>query len=79
MSWTNEPSVELISTNNLSNLSGEYWSEFDVTSMVKQWTQGDINYGFEISTSENESGGYFYSSDYSKADKRPKLVIYYNK
>lgn len=76
--WNTKPASSFILEKYFSNGGGKKWHDFDITSTVKNWKNGDTNNGIEISTS-NESDVWIYSSDYSVGDEHPKLVIYYEK
>jgi len=75
--WNTKPSYG----NHISDctLKGEMkWYEWDVTSLVQEWVNGQPNYGVSVLTTGNEESGEFKSSDYSDPSKRPKLeVVYY--
>jgi hypothetical protein len=77
--WNTKPSESTISSKDFVNEGASSWYEFDVTSAVQSWFAGESNYGFGLSTSENEVHGAVYSSDNPDAAKRPRLEILYNK
>lgn len=76
--WTNKPEAEEISGYTLPYFHGEGWCSMDVTQTVKD-AISEEKIGFEISANSDQTGGYFYSSDYYDSEKRPKLVVYYKK
>lgn len=53
------------------------WNEWDVTSSVQKWINGNSNYGFAVFTNTNDGAGVFRSSDCKEGSKRPKLIINY--
>ncbi len=79
VSWDNAPENEFLKYLNFSNDGNDYsWKFVDVTSVVRDWINGEPNYGFEISSRKNHDRAVFYSGDNSDAEKRPKLVIHYS-
>ena len=54
------------------------WHEWDITSLVQKWVNGEPNYGLVLLTTGNEVIGKFNSSDYlDDPSKRPMLVVSY--
>lgn len=58
------------------------WTNFNVTSTVQYYVNGNENFGWNIKYDPNYGGVYpyvkFFSSEYSDTSKRPKLTISYN-
>jgi VCBS repeat-containing protein len=75
---TDRPTVEYVST--LAAPSDEAgWYSIDATTLVGDWIDGAIpNFGLQLETPRNDARlNDFYSSDYSVAELRPKLIIQY--
>ena len=68
---------EFITSSTMENTTK--WYEWNITSLVKDWVNGDPNYGLMLKTDyqrPNDEQG-FKSSDYSVSSERPKLIINY--
>ncbi|MEK6819204.1 MAG: DNRLRE domain-containing protein, partial [Nanoarchaeota archaeon] len=76
--WNTRPSRTRIRNMDFVYEGATSWYEFDVTDAVRSWINGEANYGFGFSTTENEVGGKIHSSDNSDATKRPMLKVYYH-
>lgn len=78
--WDTKPQGVFISNTELDDLTGVMWREFDATSLVQNWINGDPNYGLLISVNSSYCDDVmfkFFSSEHSDASKRPKLEISY--
>lgn len=75
ITWDTKPEGIIVSTKDFDNIVT--WHEWEVTSTVQDWIDGDLNYGFGISTGKNHTMSEIYSGDHDEPDKRPKLIITY--
>lgn len=77
ITWNNQPSYDSDTAASDSAPNAEGWFEFDVTSVVQAWIDGESNYGFVL---ENDGATYsivFDSREASDTSIRPKLVVEY--
>lgn len=72
--WTNQPGGNTI---NHFEAEGECFNSIDVTSAIKEWNEGEPNYGFSIIGAAQGVRGWIISGDHSDKEKRPKLIINY--
>lgn len=77
--WLNQPEDEKIREVEIPETAESSWHSIDVTSVVFDWINNDLNYGLSISGAEQGISGMIYSSDNPDAEHRPRLKIYYNK
>ena len=77
VTWTNKPSYVQLLEKELVYEGEPSWYEFDVTSTIQNWVNGEANYGFGLRTEENTVSAWIYSSDYPESSKRPILEIIY--
>ena len=76
--WDTKPSYG--SSVSSSVLPGETtWHEFNITSLVQEWVNGETNYGLALTTNSHRPSGEnaFQSSDTSNSDLRPMIEISY--
>jgi len=79
ISWNTKPSYDINNSNLVVPDSGvPNWHEWDVTSSVQSWVNGETNYGTALLTTDNGAGCGFNSSDHPDTTKRPKLTISYS-
>jgi len=79
ISWNNKPSYDINSSNLAVPDSGiSNWHEWDITSSVQSWVNGEANYGTAVVTTDNESMCFFNSSDHPTSNLRPKLTVFYS-
>ena len=55
------------------------WYTVDVANVVRDWQNGDPNYGFFLSAHSYWIGLWFASTNYSEESQRPRLVIEFQK
>ena len=75
--WNSKPHYTKIIDKELTHEGFPSWYEFDVSSVVQKWVNGETNYGFGLRTDQNTFFGEIYSSDNSESSKRPILGIIY--
>jgi len=77
VNWLSKPESEIISSIDFSRFGGANWHEWDVTTIVQSWINGESNFGFKISAVKNTTYCDLSSGDNSNSDQRPKLIITY--
>ncbi|KHO47102.1 MAG: Cell wall-associated protein, partial [archaeon GW2011_AR1] len=77
VTWANKPNYVQLLEKELIYEGEPFWYEFDVTSTIQNWVNGEANYGFGLRTEENTVSAWIYSSDYPESSKRPILEIIY--
>lgn len=75
VNWNNKPSHGNYVTS--SSIATTNWYEWNVTSLVQRWINGDPNYGLTLYATGNTSLANFKSSEYSDTSKRPILEVTY--
>ena len=75
--WDTKPANALISCTDFIHEGSRAWYEWDVTSVVQGWINGNPNYGFGLSITGNDTSGEIHSSDNPDSSKRPRLEIVY--
>ncbi len=75
--WDTKPEESLILKKELIYKGSIQWYEFDVTSLVQSWVNGEKNYGIGLTTEQNSFYGKIYSGDNKDSSKRPILEIIY--
>lgn len=78
ITWNNQPTVgDVLTTENATDAG---WYEFDLTSLVRQWYNGETaNYGISVRhQDESKNRKSYFSSEYlNNTSKRPKLIVDY--
>lgn len=81
VTWNSKPSKDAAATatTNVPPSGVGNWYDWTITSLVQAWHSGTrSNYGVLLKVDSGNNYSYFYSSDHSVADDRPKLVVQYN-
>ncbi|MBN1187433.1 MAG: DNRLRE domain-containing protein [Bacteroidales bacterium] len=78
VNWLTKPESEIISSIDFPRYGGPTWHEWDVTTIVQSWINGESNFGFGISAANNTIYCDLSSGDNSNSTQRPKLIITYN-
>ena len=82
VAYNTKPNYSDESISTTIGAGGQKWHKINITSFVKDWIDGEPNYGIALTCSSNRPCGEdlgFKSSDYSNSEFHPKLVIYYEK
>lgn len=82
VTWNNRPEVYASVTSSADTPSSQGWMSWDVTPDVKEWIDGNPNYGWQISDQSEDSDkteytATFYTREHSDTNLRPELVIQY--
>lgn len=77
VTWNNKPSINLLSGFNFNVGQNKQYTNYEVTGIVKLWYTNEINNGFVLIPTTNETSASFYSKD-NGSNYAPILKIKYN-